>query len=288
MQGADLCPKWAKNEQGGEIMKFDMHTHTEKCGHAYGAAEDYVKTAIDMGMDVIGISDHCPNFSSSEDHPTPRLKMAVSQFPDYVNEILDLKIKYKHQIEVLLGIESDFIPGKTDLYDRQYQKYPFDYIIGSVHGIDGHSIFARKEWARMTKKELTQIKTLFCHYVQQSARSGAYQILGHIDALKTFIPEYHLLAPETADETLKVIKEEEVVIEVNTSGDKKGLSEWFPSIDILERAYHFGVKVTFGSDAHRPEHLGRDREKVVETLKMIGYKEWFIFRNKKPVKMKLE
>lgn len=268
-------------------MKFDIHSHTEKCGHAYGTMEEYVESAIDKGMDVIGISDHCPNFSSDEDHPTPRLKMAKSQFSNYVNEILNLKEKYKDQIEVLLGIESDFMPGKTDLYNDYYNQYPFDYIIGSVHGIDGHSIFAKQEWARMTEKEMAQMKQLYCHYIQQSAKSDAYQILGHIDALKTYMPKYHSLVPEIVDDTLKVIKDVDVVIEVNTSGDKKGLTEWFPSIDTLERAYHFGVKVTFGSDAHRPEHLGGDWENVVHTLKKIGFQDWYIFRQKKPVKLPL-
>ncbi len=225
-------------------MKIDLHTHHHRCGHAHGTIEEYIQRGIELGLDIIGISDHCPNFSSDDDQPTPRLKMAKSEFPYYVAEVMELKDKYHGEIEVLLGIESDFIPGKTTFYHNVYNLYPFDYIIGSVHGIDRHSIFAKKEWERMDIRELEQIKSLYYHYVQQSAKSGAYQILGHIDALKVYVPDFNLLVPKVIDDTLQIIKQEGTVIEVNTSGGKREVGDWFPSIDILERIYHYGNEIT--------------------------------------------
>ena len=48
-------------------IKFDLHTHHERCGHAIGTIEDYVKQAIQYGLQYIGISDHSPYFHSEED-----------------------------------------------------------------------------------------------------------------------------------------------------------------------------------------------------------------------------
>ena len=53
---------------------------------------------------------------------------------------------------------------------------------------------------------------------------------------------------------------------------------WFPADDILERAYHYGVDVTFGSDAHGPERVGYEFEKVQTKLKEIGYDKWCYFK----------
>src|SRR3954447_9824416 len=88
--------------------KFDLHTHHDRCGHARGRIRDYIEAAIEHGLNVIGIADHSPYFSSEEDHPFPHITMPKSMFGEYVNEVLQLKHTYSDKIEVLLGVESDF------------------------------------------------------------------------------------------------------------------------------------------------------------------------------------
>lgn len=266
-------------------MRFDIHTHHERCGHAYGSIEDYILKAIELEMRYIGISDHCPDFSSTKDHPSPRLKMARSEFPNYAAEVLKLKGKYNGKIEVLFGVESDIIPGQMERYQLEYDRYSLDYIIGSVHAVDNISIFAQQKWETLNEMQLIDIKTRYFQLLQQAARSRTYHILGHIDALKTKFPHYDRIALQIVDETLKVIGEQGGVIEVNTSGDKKGLEEWFPSLDILERANYYGVEITFGSDAHRPEHLGAHWNEATSRLKEIGYRRWSLFVQQKKIKV---
>ena len=119
------------------MIKFDLHTHHYRCGHAEGTIEDYIRAAIDKDLKVIGISDHSPYFASEHDHPEPEIAMAKSEFPRYVEEVLRLKAKYEGKIDVLLGVESDFFPEHIEIYRKEYSRYPFDYIIGSVHRSDG-------------------------------------------------------------------------------------------------------------------------------------------------------
>jgi len=264
-------------------IKFDLHTHHERCGHARGSIRDYIEAAIDKGLHVIGIADHTPYFSKPEDHALPNVAMAKSEFPKYVNEVLRLKEEYKGKIEVLLGIEADFFPEQVKDYRPYFDKYPFDYIIGSVHQVDGISIFNRRRWKRLSEKEKVQTKETYYDLIERSARSGLYQILGHIDAMKGFYPEFSTIETNAVEKTLKSIGEHDMAIEVNTSGKTKDVGGWYPADDILERAHHFGVKITFGSDAHDPERVGDDFELVAKKLKDIGYKEWCYFRNKERV-----
>jgi len=49
----------------------------------------------------------------------------------------------------------------------------------------------------------------------------------------------------------------------------------------LERALRYGVRITFGSDAHDPERIGDDFELVKKRLKEIGFTDWVFFRQKK-------
>src|SRR5690625_1099263 len=258
-------------------LKFDYHTHNSRCGHAKGTIQDYIEAAIERNLDIIGISDHSPHFYSDQDHLLPRTTMKKSEFAGYVEEVLRLKETYKDKIDVLLGVESDYFPEYMDFYKKEYKKYPFDYIIGSIHFLGDSSIFDKKVWGTLTDAEKITRQEKYYHLIQQSAQSGMFHILGHIDCMKTAYRPFSELPKEVVDETLRIIGENEVAIEVNTSGAHKGCG-WYPTTDILERALHYGVDVTFGSDAHVPERVGDEFEDVVITLKDIGYDKWCYFK----------
>ncbi|MCM3162742.1 histidinol-phosphatase [Metabacillus litoralis] len=262
-------------------MKFDLHTHHERCGHALGTIEDYVKQAIDYGLKYIGISDHTPYFHSDEDQLYPGIAMAKSDLVKYVEEVLHLKGKYQDKIHVLLGMESDFFPDHFNVYREQLLKYPFDYIIGSVHYVHDVNIFKKGRWEGLTSQEQVEVKDEYYRLIQQSAKSGFFQVLGHIDAMKGYYPEFSAIETNMIDSTLEVIGQEDVAIEINTSGKTKYCGGWYPSDEILERALHYNVKVTFGSDAHKPERICDEFELVQKRLKEIGFKEWAYFVEKK-------
>lgn len=259
---------------------FDFHTHHDRCGHARGTIRDYVEAAIANGLDMIGISDHSPHFYSEEEQLYPGITMAKSEFKHYVDEVLQLKEEYKDRIEILLGVESDFFPEHIEVYREQYKKYPFDYIIGSVHFVDGVNIFKKGRWDGLTDEQKIKTKETYYELIQQSAKSGLFQILGHIDAMKGFYPEFSAIQTDAIEHTLKIAAEHDLAIEINTSGKTKDCGGWYPADDILERALHYGVDVTFGSDAHVPERVGDDFELVQQKLKEIGFDKWCFFRQK--------
>jgi histidinol-phosphatase (PHP family) len=268
-------------------VKFDLHTHHKRCGHAQGSIEDYIEAAIQAGVDVIGISDHSPYFARSEDHAEPKVAMAKSEFPKYVEEVLQLKEKYRGRIEVLLGVESDFFPEHAKRYQQMYEPYPFDYIIGSVHRSNGVSIFNKKRWRNLSEERQVREKEIYYDLIQKSARSGMFQILGHIDAMKGFYPAFSSIQTKAVDDTLRIIGECGMAVEINTSGKTKDCGGWYPSDDILERALHYHIDVTFGSDAHEPGRVGDEWELVRQRLKEIGFRRWVYFRAKQPIYVEL-
>lgn len=268
-------------------MKFDLHTHHERCGHAAGSIKDYIEAAIKRGLQAIGISDHSPYFSSEEDQPFPHISMAKSQFPQYVKEVLKLKEQYRGQIDVLLGVESDFFPENAQIYRSCYEPYPFDYIIGSVHQVEGVSIFKKGLWDQLTDQEKITKKETYYSLIERSAKSGMFQILGHIDAMKGFYPAFSSIQTSAVERTLQAIREYDIAIEINTSAKTKDAQGWYPSDDILEMARHYGVKVTFGSDAHDPVRVGDEFEEVQSHLKKMGFQEWVYFKNKQRIALPL-
>lgn len=269
-------------------MKFDLHTHHFRCGHADGNIRDYIEAGISAGLQVIGISDHTPYFGEKEEQAFPRIAMGKSELVNYVSEVLRLKEEYEGKIDVLLGIESDYFPEHAETYRELLSSYPFDYIIGSVHSVGGVSIFNKNRWKGLSEQQHIEVKEDYYCLIQDSARSGMFQILGHIDAMKGNYPDFaDIPAEQTVDETLQVIAQHGVAIEINTSGKTKLSGGWYPSDAILERACHFGVDVTFGSDAHKPARVADELAQVADRLKSIGFTEWVYYKNKKKISVPL-
>ncbi|SEU19003.1 histidinol-phosphatase [Paenibacillus sp. NFR01] len=269
-------------------MKFDLHTHHFRCGHADGSIRDYIEAGIAAGLNVIGISDHTPYFGAASDQAFPHIAMAKSQFAGYVDEVLALKKEYAGVIDVLLGIESDYFPKHAEVYRSTLAAYPFDYVIGSVHSVGGVSIFNKGRWKGLGPKDKIAVKAQYYRLIADSARSGMFQILGHIDAMKGNYPQFsEIPADQEIDDCLRTIGECGVAIEINTSGGTKLSGGWYPSDRILERALHYGVEVTFGSDAHKPSRVAEDRQAVAARLKDIGFTEWVYFRERQKVTVPL-
>ncbi|WP_167161448.1 histidinol-phosphatase [Streptomyces sp. MBT27] len=266
---------------------FDLHTHHERCGHAQGTLRDYVRSAIDAGLHTLGFSDHSPFFAEPEDHHRPWVAMAKSEFPRYVAEAHRLREEYADRIRILIGVESDYFPEHAGLYREVLARHDFDYVIGSVHVMDGVDLFRPERWAGATEDDLLRAKEQYCDLVAQSARSGLFDILGHIDVVKAACPGMSSIATPATERMLRTIAEADVVIEVNTSGRTKACGGWYPDLAVLEMAAHYGVKVTYGSDAHVPERVGEDRAEVRRTLRDLGYRHWYVFEQRRRIALPL-
>lgn len=261
-------------------MKFDYHTHHNRCGHATGSIEDYVLSAIEHNLDYIGIADHSPHFYHIEDYPFKHKAMAKSQFPEYVNEVLQLQKKFSKQINVLLGIEADFFPQYIQYYKDELMKYPFDYIIGSVHRVNELSVFNEDRWNNISEMELNSTITQYYKLIEESARCGLFQIIGHMDVMKRTFPSFSATHLDQFDATLQTIANFDLSIEVNTAGGQYKDVGWYPSPEILERVHFYNIIPTFGSDAHTPNRVGDSFEQVKQLLKEIGFKKMAYFIQK--------
>ncbi|MFF3956657.1 histidinol-phosphatase [Streptomyces sp. NPDC001890] len=262
-------------------MTFDLHTHHSRCGHARGGLREYVEAALSAGLDTIGFSDHSPFFGERADHHKPWVAMAKSDFPGYLAEAAALREEYRHRIRILIGVESDFFPEHIELYRNIYQNLPLDYVIGSVHVVGGVDIFNLERWENASPALLLKEKERYCDLVAASARCGAFDILGHIDAIRGNCPELGAVESPAVERMLRAIAETDTVVEVNTSGGTKKCGGWYPAPDLLDRARFHGIKMTFGSDAHDPERVAEDHERVRERLRGIGYREWYVFEQRK-------
>ena len=251
-------------------MLVDYHTHHYRCGHATGQLDEYVAAAIKAGLTEIGLSDHSPIYHLGDDpHALPGTAMSQHELPNYIEEIAQVRERFAGRITVRLGVESDYVSGWDEHYRTLWQQYPLDYVIGSVHWLGSWSIF----WSDLPAGRTAQ--EVYDEYLHttQAARSGAYDIIGHLDCLKTrgHIPD--LAITPLLEETVRVLRDSNVAIELNTSGWRKECNDCFPRAELLACCRHYGVPVTLGSDAHNPADVASRFRDAVALLRAVGYRE---------------
>jgi len=267
------------------IVRIDYHTHHERCGHAEGRLEDYVKRAVEIGLEQIGLSDHMPLLHVDPAEYYPGMAMPMEELPRYVEEALWLKEKYRDRIDVRVGLEGDYIEGYEEEIERIVTGYPWDYVIGSVHFLGEWDISDSRQLHGWEGKKVLEVYERYYDAVQKAAKTGFYDFLGHLDVIKRFghRPEDEEAERELERRTLEVIREHDVAIELNASGLVMPCEDMFPKRRMLETAFALGIPVTVGSDAHRPERVALNLDRAVECLKAIGYRELATFKERQRI-----
>lgn len=252
-------------------MKVDLHNHTSLCRHAEGTVEQYVEAAIKERIDIFGFSDHAPM------HFDPKYRMGFEEMKDYRRTVMDAKTKYADKIELLFGYEVDYLPGRMD--DRVL-KADVDFLIGSVHFIDSWGFDNPEFIGRYEHEDIDHIWQRYFDLVEEMAKSGLFDIVGHFDLIKVFkyMPKREIT--QIAANALSAIKEADMVLEINVAGYRKPCAEPYPSPKLLKAAFDLNIPITFGSDAHKPEQVGLFRKEAEELAKSIGYTQCAVFRNR--------
>ena len=252
-------------------MRVDLHNHTTRCNHAKGSMETYIQRAIELKIDIYGFSEHAPmNFDTY-------YRLNFSDMNAYEKDVKYLQEKYKNKIKILLGYEVDYLKGYLD---ERVIHSKVDYLIGSVHFL-GEWGFDNPEFISEYKNR--DINTIWQEYfdaVEAMAKTGYFNIAGHLDLIKIFKFMTKKDIRLIAKNALKAIKKSNMVIELNTAGLRKPIKEIYPSPPLLEMAYELEIPITFSSDAHAIGQIGYRYKEAVELAKKIGYTKAVTFKQR--------
>lgn len=252
-------------------MRIDLHNHTPLCNHATGTPADYLGRAVELGVDVYGFSDHAPmNFD-------PQYRMTMAQRVDYRAAVADAARQYDGRIETLFAYEVDYLPGYVE---DDILHEPCDYLIGSVHFLDEWGFDNPEYLAAYKDKDPDTTWQGYFDLVAQMAKSGDYQIVGHLDLLKVFNFRPHGDIRLLARDAFRAIKRAGMAIEINPAGLRKPVGEQYPSLPLLELAFEDDIPITFGSDAHSVAQVGFRYDEMAALAKSIGYTRCALFREK--------
>jgi len=244
---------------------FNFHTHSR---FSDGSSEpvEYIEEAIRQGFTALGFSEHSVLPFKNTFALQPGTETA------YITEIQRLRDLYKDRLQVLMALEADYIPGISTGFREQKTGLGLDYIIGSVHlvkntdnelwFIDGPKKQTYDDGLnKFFGGDIRKGVTAYWHQINQMLEEEQFDMIGHLDKIKMhnqgrWFDENEPWYTDLVNETILLIKEKGVVVEVNTRGVYKGRSKsLFPGEYILRRLSERNIPVTLSSDAHQPHEL---------------------------------
>ncbi|MBO4901835.1 MAG: histidinol-phosphatase [Lachnospiraceae bacterium] len=246
----------------------NYHTHTTRCNHAKGSERDYIETAIEKGFEVIGFSDHTPQ-------PYPpdvrsRIRMDMSQLPDYVETLLKLRDEYKEEIRVLIGYEVEYSTAYFEKLLTELGKYPYDYLIMGQHFVPDEVTGFYTGAATDEEEKLA----VYTDLVIEGMETGKFLYLAHPDLIRfTGDPEVY------TNHMRRIIAhsvQNHYPLEVNMYGFTD--YRWYPNDLFFSLASEMGASFVFACDAHDPE-LVRQPEESVEFMEFLNRNNIKAFEN---------
>lgn len=276
-------------------MYIDYHVHTNYSDDSVYLMEDCVLDAIEKGIEEIAITDHV-DYGVKVDWDEGKEivyrnnePIANVNYPQWEKEFILLKEKYKDQITIKMGMEFGMQMHTIDKFQKLFQRYPFDFIILSVHQVEDKEFWTQDFQKGRTQQEYNERYYQEMLDLVQSYKD--YSVLGHMDLIVRYDKQGSYLFAKIKpmiEKILKVIIADGKGLEINTSYHRYGLSDMTPSRDILKLYKELGGQIiTIGSDSHKKEHLGAYIEEAKEELKKMGFEYFCTFEKMKPIYHKL-
>ena len=234
---------------------IDGHMHLENGPLTVEYAMKYVEAGVKAGMDTIQILDHTHRFLEFKPMYDNLKQASVYQkdwfekkklepLQSYFNLIEEMK-KMELPIAVRFGLEVCYAPQDKAFLRDLLAGYPYDFLIGSIHSIDG-----------------------LLYDMNDMIESDLFTQIGHPDQLKIFHyePDYDL--KPTYERLAVLAKEHDVYMETNTGCHYRYLHEDVGTNQVfLEILKAHGVKIMTASDAHQPQHVGMH---IAEISRQLG------------------
>jgi histidinol-phosphatase (PHP family) len=249
---------------------IDYHIHLrdpdERIDHTLAGVERFVERARERAIDEIGFTEHVYYFRQTREiWSVPyQIERCVYDLDAYVGAVLEAK---REGLPVKLGLEVDYVGGRQERLAELLEPYPWDYLLGSVHWIDGLAI--DQEPGIWDGRSVEDVWRTYFGALGELAVGGFVDVLAHPDLVKIFgrrPAEPAAFYPADLGG---------VAIEISTAGLRKPVGELYPDPALLD-----GRPITLASDAHVPRLVGEDFSLALELARAAGRRTVTVFEGR--------
>lgn len=248
------------------MTKENMHIHSNYSWDSKLELEDIVETLIQNNISYGALTDHVEFNKEPLPYVLTKLKIR-NQHIDNLNK------KYDGKIKLLKGVEI----SSPHLYKSQVDalsELDLDFLMGSIHKTD------------KSAKTISEKKIAFYEYYQNviaMVKEKQIDVIGHMDYIKRYYDKDYSDISQII-EILDIIKQNDIILEINTSAERRCGQNLFPSIDKIVLNKVRNDLVVIGTDAHRKNELVDNLEQAEYLIEELGLKP-VIFQKRKKKKI---
>ena len=257
----------------------DYHVHTRFSCDSETEMAAACEAAIARGLSEIAFAEHAD--FEPRDECCGFLRPAA-----YLSEIERCRRRYGGRLAIRAGVEI----GEGHMYRDQAAAllgaHEFDFVLGSLHWVDGHLHCDGRYFAGRTLDE--GLRAYFEQLASLAAEAD-YDVLAHFDTVRRAAHRAfglktldHARYEEIIRRILRTLVERGKGLEVNTVTCRRGIGDPSPPLQVL-RWYHElgGQVVTFGSDAHTVGDIGAHFNLALEMARAAGFTRLATFERRR-------
>lgn len=275
------------------IIPLDNHIHTNFSDGKDNIGE-IVESAEGKGLEVITTMDHyyCPTVARIDSSFTRVVTDGTVK--EYVDRIKSIK---KEGLLTLVGLEVDYLPEAEKEIRDMLDNTNLDFALVAVHNLQKYYVDGSPEESEETIEAhggIDGVIRRYFTYLAEGIISGMFDGVAHLDLFKKlnkdnmYFSEDDKTYVDCVNICLRMIKEHNLVLEVNTSGFDKPVGVQYPSKWILKRSSELGIDITIGSDAHNKREIARHFGKAEGLIRECGYKKIAYFEKRQRKYFNLE
>ena len=270
------------------MQKFSLHTHTIGFdGH--NSEEEMLVRATELGWSHIGFSNNFIVHSQIKEAPMYQYALkggynniysssfdeVIAKFESHYQKIDELR--KTSDIKILKGMEVDYFatPEWQEGFGKAIKHLKPDYLIGAAHFIlHNNTLYNSHDVKNASKPEQNQLLHRYWQNERAAAQSGLFTFMAHLDLMKKVgLGQEEVWAKEEA-ETIKVIKQSGLMVELNTSYYKFG-DEPYPSRRIMQMLAQENIPVLLSDDAHAASQLGNKFTETADLAQQNGINNFY-------------
>jgi len=263
--------------KGSPVLAPDYHIHTRFSCDSQAQMMEMCRAAIDAGLQEIGFSEHF------DLHPRDPCRQFF-QADQWWQELERCREEFRPGLTLRAGVELSEPHRHRNQMHAILSQYPWDYVLGALHYVDDDLIFDAAYFERPQHRAYSD----YFEELLRMAQDGPFDVLAHMDIVKRYGCEhYGSYDPKRWEEPIRqvlaVLTHTGKGLEINTITLRRPIGELTPELPILRWFYEMGGRwVTFGSDAHQPEHVGYGFAKALRSLHRAGFQAPAVYQNRTP------
>lgn len=223
-------------------MDYNFHTHTWRCSHATGTEEEYLVRAIENGIRYMGFSDHIP-FRCPDGYEAVSVRVPVDQAEDYCRDLRRLRDKYKDQVELYIGFESEYYPEQFAAMLDDAKRWGAEYLILGQHYTKPEH--PNGKHANTATADVDELKR-YAQSLIAAMETGVFTYVAHPDVLRFTGDE--AVYCDVMREVCVASRLHDVPLELNFYGIRD--HRHYPRESFWKTAGEEHSPVTFGFDSH--------------------------------------